>query len=116
MIALAGNFRILLAAQPIDFRKRMDGLAADVSHSFDLYPISGAIYIFRSCRTDRLQLLVWGGTGLVLVTKRLDGKRFVWPKTQVGPLVLSKVQFNALFEGIDWRAVALVTARKPSLI
>lgn len=116
MIAPVGSFRIFLATGPIDFRKGMDGLAAHVSNSFDLDPFSGAIYIFRSRRADRLKLLVWDGTGLVLVTKRLNGKRFVWPKAQDGPLVLSKVQFDALFEGIDWRAVTVVTVRKPSFL
>ena len=48
--------------------------------------------------------------------KRLNGGRFTWPKPQAGPVVLSKVQFDALFEGIDWRAVTGASVRKPSFL
>ena len=50
--------------------------------------------MFRSRRADRLKLLVWDGTGLVLIMKRPSGGRFTWPRPQAGPVVLSKVQFN----------------------
>lgn len=111
-----GNFRIFLATQPIDFRKGMDGLAAHIANSFDRDPFDGAIYVFRSRRADRLKLIYWDGTGLVLILKRMEGKSFVWPKPQDGPCVLSKVQFDALFEGIDWRKVATAQARKPKFL
>jgi len=106
MISPGSGLRIFLASQPIDFRKGMDGLAAHVANSFALDPFSSAIYVFRSRRADRLKLLVWDGTGLVLVMKRMNGRRFTWPKPQSGPVTLSKVQFDALFEGIDWTKVA----------
>lgn len=48
--------------------------------------------------------------------KRLDGGKFTWPKPQNGPVVLSKVQFNALFEGVDWRAVTVTAVGKTSFI
>ncbi|SEP83277.1 transposase [Loktanella sp. DSM 29012] len=91
----------------------MDGLAACIHGNFNLDPFSGAIYVFRSRRADRLKLLIWDGSGLVLITKRLVGRRFTWPKLQSGPVVLSKVQFDAMFEGIDWTKLKEVTARKP---
>jgi len=90
MISPSGNFRIFLAAEPVDFRKGMDGLAACVANNFDLDPYSGAIYVFRSRRADRLKLLVWDGSGLVLIMKRLNGKRFTWPKPQSEPVTLTK--------------------------
>jgi len=77
MITHPGNFRIFLAAEPVDFRKGMDGLAAIIANNFELDPFCGAIYVFRSRRADRLKLIVWDGTGLVLITKRLERKRFV---------------------------------------
>ena len=71
MITPAGNFRIFLVTQPVDFRKGMDGLAGHVAEHFDRDPFDGAIYVFRSRRADRLKMIVWDGTGLVLVMKRL---------------------------------------------
>ncbi|WP_249152303.1 IS66 family insertion sequence element accessory protein TnpB [Bradyrhizobium liaoningense] len=36
-----------------------------------LDPFSGAAFVFRSKRADRIKILVWDRTGLVLVHKRL---------------------------------------------
>ncbi|SEO34572.1 transposase [Pseudorhodobacter antarcticus] len=116
MITPAGNFRIFLVTQPVDFRKGMDGLAGHVAEHFDRDPFDGAIYVFRSRRADRLKMIVWDGTGLVLVMKRLNGTQFIWPKPGSEPITLSRVQFDALFEGIDWRNVATSVVRKPSII
>lgn len=116
MISPGSGFRIFLATQPIDFRKGMDGLAAHVANSFALDPFSGAIYVFRSRRADRLKFLVWDGTGLVLVMKRMNGRRFTWLKPQSGLVTLSKVQFDALLEGIDWTKVASERVRKPNFL
>lgn len=116
MITPAGNFRIFLVTHPVDFRKGMDGLAGHVAEDFDRDPFDGAIYVFRSRRADRLKMIVWDGTGLVLVMKRLNGTRFIWPKPGSEPVTLSRVQFDALFEGIDWRNVATSVVRKPSII
>jgi transposase len=120
MIIPSGGFRIFLASEPVDFRKGMDGLVAHIAGQFDLDPFDGAIWIFRSRRADRLKLIVWDGTGLVLVLKRLEDGRFVWPKPQSGlpsgPLTLSKVQFEALFAGMDWRNLPVATAQRPVLV
>lgn len=116
MISPAGNFRIFLATESIDFRKGIDGLSAYVANSFGLDPYCGAIYVFRSRRADRLKLLVWDGTGTVMLVKRLNGGQFKWPKRQTEPVVLSKVQFEALFEGIDWTQVSARKTRKPVFI
>ncbi|WP_170162156.1 IS66 family insertion sequence element accessory protein TnpB [Paracoccus siganidrum] len=116
MITPAGNFRVFLATEPVDFRKGMDGLAGYIAHQFDLDPFNGAIYVFRSKRADRLKMIVWDGTGLVLIVKRLRKKRFIWPKSQPGPITLTKVQLDALFDGINWQAVAAPRIEKPSVI
>lgn len=113
MITHPGNFRIFLATQPVDFRKGMDGLSAIIANDFDLDPFCGAIYVFRSRRADRLKLIVWDGTGLVMVMKRLERKRFIWPMQQSGPISLTKIQFDALFEGINWQKVVPSRTHKP---
>ncbi|KFI29196.1 hypothetical protein CDV50_18890 [Haematobacter massiliensis] len=113
MISPSGNFRIYLAAQPVDFRKGMDGLAAIVQSEFDLDPFSGAIFVFRSRRADRLKVVVWDGTGLVLVHKRIEGAGFVWPPSRDGIVSLTRSQFEALFEGLDWTRVRARMQRKP---
>lgn len=104
---------MMLALTPVDFRKGMDGLAALVQEELRTDPFSGAIYVFRAKRADRLKLVFWDGTGLVLVSKRLDEDRFRWPKAENGVMRLSPAQFAALMEGLDWRRVHARRAAAP---
>jgi transposase len=106
MISLANSFKIYIANAPVDFRKGMDGLAAIVVNEFDLDPFDGAIFVFRSKRADRLKIIVWDGTGLVLVHKRIEGKGFIWPKISDGTISISKAQFEALFDGLNWKSIS----------
>ena len=76
MISPFGRFRIFLASETIGFRKGMDGLVAHGANHFDRDPFDGALYVFRSRRADRLKLVVWADTGLVLTMKRLNGGQF----------------------------------------
>ncbi|MEI4473241.1 IS66 family insertion sequence element accessory protein TnpB [Frigidibacter sp. MR17.24] len=112
----AGDVRIFVATSPIDFRKGMDGLAGHIANSFQLDPYSGAIFVFRSRRADRMKLIVWDGTGLIMVTKRMHRKGFVWPIPQADPYALSKVQFAALFEGGEWRRIVPPKTSTPKFL
>lgn len=105
MISPSGSFKIYVAAAPVDFRKGMDGLAALVQSEFELDPFSGALFVFRAKRSDRLKIVLWDGTGLVLIYKRIEGRGFVWPKMRDGAIELTRAQFEALFDGLDWTAV-----------
>lgn len=115
MIAPSNKYKIFLATQPVDFRKGMDGLANYVLYNFDLDPFSGAFFIFRSKGKDKMKVLMWDGTGLVLIYKRIEGKGFVWPKMSEGTITMTKAQFEALFEGIDWRRVSSASYHRPQL-
>ena len=53
------EIQVLVATKPVDFRKQADGLAAIVSQVHATNPFSGAIYVFRSKRSDRVKLLWW---------------------------------------------------------
>jgi transposase len=68
-------------------------------------PFSGAVYVFRAKRADRVKLVFWDGTGVCLFAKRLEDGEFRWPKVQDGVLRLSAAQLSALLEGLDWRRV-----------
>jgi transposase len=105
MIALPTGTRILLASKPVDFRKDAHSLAALAAEVLGADPFSGAVLVFRSRRTDRIKILAWDGSGLVLVWKQLEGGAFRWPAVVDGVLRLTPVEFAALFDGIDWRRV-----------
>ena len=102
MIVPGQSLRIVMATRPVDFRRGHDALAATAAGELGLDIYSGVIVIFRSRRGDRLKLLAWDGTGLVMTYKRLEQGRFAWPRIEDGVMRLSKAQFEALFEGLDW--------------
>jgi transposase len=105
MIGPSGTVRVLIATKPGDFRKGADGLAALVRDTMGADPFSGTVYVFRAKRADRVKLVFWDGTGVVLVAKRLEDGEFRWPKVQDGVIHLSAAEFSALLEGLDWRRV-----------
>ena len=108
MIAPPAGARILLATKPVDFRKGAHSLAALAAEVLDADPFSGAVLVFRSRRADRVKILLWDGSGLVLIWKQLEGGAFRWPAVVDGVLRLTPVEFAALFDGIDWRRVQAV--------
>ncbi|AMY70288.1 IS66 family insertion sequence element accessory protein TnpB [Frigidibacter mobilis] len=99
MFSHGGPVKVYVATRPVDFRKGIDGLALAVQEMFGLDPFCGAVFVFRSKRADRIKLLVWDQTGMVLVHKRLEDARFVWPQVQGGVMRMSSAQLAALFEG-----------------
>jgi len=113
MFIQGGPGSVFLATRPVDFRKGIDGLALAVQEMFGLDPFCGAVFVFRSKRADRIKLLVWDQTGMVLVHKRLEDGKFVWPQLQDGVMRMSSAQMSALFEGLDWRLVRPERARRP---
>lgn len=56
----------MVATKPVDFRKGMEGLAALVREAMGADPFCGAVYVFRAKRADRVKLIFWDGTGMVL--------------------------------------------------
>jgi transposase len=102
MIAVPAGMRVLVATRPIDFRKGADGLAGLVSETLGHDPFSGTVYVFRAKRADRVKILVWDGSGLVLFWKRLEQGAFRWPPVTDGVMRLTSAQLAALVDGMDW--------------
>ena len=69
MVAAGADLTIYIATRSIDFRCGHDGLAAKVQEMLRLDPFGGAAFVFRSKRADRIKILVWDRTGLVLVSQ-----------------------------------------------
>ena len=108
MITIPSGVRVLLATRPVDFRKGAHGLAALVSAVLGEDPFSGVVVVFRAKRSDRVKILVWDTSGLVLVWKQLQQGGFRWPPVTDGAMRLSAVEFAALFDGLDWTRVQTV--------
>ena len=95
MMFPSNRVRVLVSTQPVDFRKGHDGLASIVSSVLRKDPFTGTVFVFRSRRADRLKLLYWDGTGLVMAYKRLEEATFTWPANTSRPTAFSAKSPNA---------------------
>ena len=113
MIGLRPGLRILIATQPVDGRRGINGLTAIVAEALQADPFSGDIFVFRSKRTDRVRFLVYDGTGMMLTSKWLEEGRFTWPPIRDGAMPLTQAQFEVLVAGLDWTRVATKPSKRP---
>jgi transposase len=102
MITVPAGVRVLVATKPVDFRKGGDGLVALVRETLGHDPFSGTVFVFRSKRADRVKMVAWDGSGLVLLWKRLENGAFKWPPISDGVMRLTSAQLAALVDGMDW--------------
>ena len=114
MIAVPAGVRVLVATKPVDFRKGGDGLVALVRETLGHDPFSGTVFVFRSKRADRVKMVAWDGSGLVLLWKRLENGAFKWPPISDGVMRLSASQLAALVEGMDWSRLHTHDVRRPT--
>jgi transposase len=105
--------KVYVATRPVDFRKGPDGLVALVRDT-GADPFSGALYVFRAKRADRVKIVWWDGSGLCLFAKRLDEDKFRWPRVENGVIRLAAPQLMALVEGMDWTRVKAERRRRPT--
>ena len=66
MLQLTPQTRILLATEPVDFRKGIDSLAAVCRQVLLEQPLSGTVFIFRNRAGTALKLLCYDGQGFWL--------------------------------------------------
>jgi len=106
MIGLPANTRVWIVAGHTDMRKGFDGLAALVQTALAANPCCGHVFVFRGRRGDIIKVLWFDGQGLLLLSKRQERGRFVWPQATGGSVALTAAQLSMLLEGIDWRMPA----------
>ena len=78
MIQVTPQMRILLAVEPVDFRKGIDGLAGVCRQVLRSDPFSGYVFIFRNKKATAIKILMYDGQGFWLCQKRLSKGRFHW--------------------------------------
>ena len=114
MIVVSAGVRVLIATKPVDFRKGADGLIAIVREALGEDPFSKTIFVFRSKRADRLKIVAWDGSGLVLFWKRLENGAFRWPPITDGVMRLTASQLAALIDGMDWSRLHARDVARPT--
>jgi transposase len=117
MIQVTPQMRILVAVEPADFRKGIDGLARLCQDVFKQDPFRGWVFVFRNRRATAVKALAYDGQGFVLFHKRLSrGKFRWWPASRTGAArTLEAHQLQALLsagnpDGVQaaptWRSVS----------
>ncbi len=117
MIQLTAQTRILVATEPADFRKGIDGLARLCREALESDPFCGAVFVFKNRRSTSIKVLAYDGRGFWLCQMRLSQGRFrFWPKGKgQSSRLLEAHELHVLLSGGDpegtkaappWRRVA----------
>lgn len=97
MIQLVPQLRILLACEPVDFRKGIDSLAALCKAQLAEDPFSGALFVFRNRTGTALKLLVYDGQGFWLCLRRFSqGRLRWWPQASAAATPLHSLEAQQL--------------------
>lgn len=102
MIALNRRTKIFVYKKPTDMRSSYDSLSLLVKDVLKQDPHSGHLFLFVNARRTSLKCLYYDGTGMVIVSKRLEGKLF----SRINPyysreIILTPAEFGLFFEGAD---------------
>jgi transposase len=119
MIQITPQMRVMVAVEPADFRKGIDGLARLCKEVLRHDPFSGWVFVFRNRPATALKALVYDGQGFWLCHKRLSSGRFQWwPASKTATAkTLAAHQLHVLFSAGNpectqaapvWRAVGPV--------
>lgn len=104
MLNLNGNIKIYLATGHTDMRKGVHSLSHLAESVLSQEFCTGALFVFRGKRSDRLKILWYDGQGFCMYYKLLDQGKFTWPKSEGCKSVsITSAQLSMLLEGIDWR-------------
>jgi transposase len=100
-VLISAPSRILVAREPIDFRKSIDGLAAVCEVQLAEKPLSGTLFVFRNRSGTGLKMLMWTHGGFLMLYKKLERGRFRWPSAEADRCTMTPAELAALMEGID---------------
>jgi transposase len=110
MLSFSGSLKVLVALEPCDMRKGFNGLQALVTERLGEDLRQGTLFVFTNRRHTRLKILCWDGTGLWVLTKRLEAGTFSWPRP--GAVAATKLSLTPqalvlLTDGVDLRGAKL---------
>jgi transposase len=99
MIFPLRSLHVYAWSSPVDLRNGHQGLHAIVTREFKMDVLNGSMFLFFSRARKSAKVLVWDGTGLVVVHKRLERGGFSNIFSDSGVLSLTMSELSLLFEG-----------------
>ncbi|CDZ78744.1 IS66 Orf2 like protein [Legionella massiliensis] len=116
MLQITPQHRLLLAVEPVDFRKGIDTLKELCRQKLLDDPFSGTVFVFTNRNRTAVKLLVYDANGFWLCLKRFSrGKLSWWPTGETpsvqlrsSELVILLAQGHPIKANLpeDWRCVA----------
>jgi len=106
MLSFSGSLKVFVAVEACDLRKGFNGLHGLVTERLGEDPRQGALFVSSNRRRTRIKILCWDGTGLWVLTKRLEEGTFSWPmnlEPQTTKLSLTPQALAMLTDGVDLR-------------
>jgi transposase len=102
MIALNRRTKIFVCKVATDMRSSYDSLFSLVKTILNKDPFSGHLFLFTNKTRTTCKCLYYDGTGLVIISKRLERGNF----SKINPMykkdiVLTEAEFGLFFEGAN---------------
>lgn len=106
MLSFGAATRIFVATAPVDLRGSFNRLSALVSQVLAQDPLSGHWFVFTNQRRNRIKILVWDGSGLWVLAKRIERGCLSWPRSDGVSARLRPEELGALLSGLEVTAKA----------
>jgi len=102
MISFNRRTKIFVCREPTDMRASYDTLFSKAKGVLNQDPFSGHLFLFINSRRTSIKCLHYDGTGLVIISKRMEKGLFsrINPMYR-GEVVLTPAEFALFFEGAD---------------
>ncbi len=92
---------IYLGVDPVDMRGSFDRLSGIIQSQLNRNVLSDGLFVFRNKAGDKLKLIYWDRTGLVIVYKRLEKGCFKWPNKNAKRMLITRQELELLLDGIN---------------
>lgn len=93
--------KIYISSANVDMRKSIDGLSSIVQQRLRLDLMSDAMFVFHNRHCDKIKILYWDRDGFCLLYKRIEKRKFHFPKLLSGDTyTVSEQELSWLIHGL----------------
>ena len=93
-----GIDKFYVACGKTDMRMGINGLVNKITTEFKLEPCENSAFLFCGIRKDRIKVLLWDGSGFILMYKRVERGSFKWPRNHSeAKQIIIKLKKNIFF-------------------
>ena len=109
MLQITPQMRLMVAIEPVDFRKGFDGLTGIVTTAMNHSVTDGSLFLFVNRRRDRIKALWWETGGLTLWYRRLEQGTVELPKPEgdVSHVVIDNVELTMWIAGVSLKSAKI---------